>query len=71
MTDSHKYSGNNTNLFLSIGILFIAERPLSNNVYEYPDKTIKLIALNCLMISDKYEVLEHEQIAWIKKRRIR
>lgn len=36
-------------------------------IYKYPDKTIKLIALNCSMISDKYEVLEHEQIAWIKK----
>lgn len=34
-------------------------------IYEYPDKTIKLIALNCSMISDKYEVLEHEKIAWI------
>lgn len=35
-------------------------------VYEYPDKTIRLIALNCSMISDSYEVLEHEQIKWIK-----
>lgn len=34
-------------------------------IYEYPDKTIKLIALNCSMISDNYKVLEHEKIAWI------
>lgn len=36
-------------------------------IYKYPDKTIKLIALNCSMIIDKYEVLEHEQIVRIKK----
>ena len=34
-------------------------------VYEYPDKTIKLIALNCSMLGTSYEVLEHEQIKWI------
>ena len=34
-------------------------------IYEYPDKTIRLIALNCSMISDSYEVLEHEDIKWI------
>ena len=36
-------------------------------IYEYPDKTIKLIALNCSMISDSYEVLEHEDIKWISE----
>ena len=35
--------------------------------YVYPEKTINLIALNCKMMSDKYTVLEHEQIAWIKE----
>lgn len=34
-------------------------------VYEYTDKTIRLIALNCLMIGDSYEILEHEQVKWI------
>lgn len=34
-------------------------------VYVYPDKTIKLIALNCSMLGTSYEVLEHEQIKWI------
>ena len=34
-------------------------------VYEYQDKTIKLIALNCSMLGTSYEVLEHEQIKWI------
>lgn len=33
--------------------------------YNYPDKTIRLIALNCTMISKSYEVLEHEQIEWV------
>ena len=36
-------------------------------IYEYPDKTIRLIALNCSMISDSYEVLEHEDIKWISE----
>ena len=35
--------------------------------YEYPDKIINLIVLNCTMIGDSYDVLEHEQIAWITK----
>lgn len=34
-------------------------------VYEYPDKTIRLIALNCSMIGTTYDVLEHESINWI------
>lgn len=35
-------------------------------VYKYPDKIIRLIALNCSMIGDFYEVLEHEQVKWIE-----
>ena len=35
--------------------------------YEYPTRTINLIALNCTMVGDFYEVLEHEEIAWITK----
>jgi len=35
--------------------------------YEYPTRTINLIALNCTMVGDSYEVLEHEEIAWITK----
>lgn len=33
--------------------------------FEYPDQTIKLIALNCKMIGDHYVVLEHEQVVWV------
>ena len=36
-------------------------------VYEYPERTIKLIALNCIEIGDNYKVLEHERIEWISK----
>lgn len=36
-------------------------------IYEYPDKIIRLIVLKCSMIGNTYEVLEHEQIAWITK----
>lgn len=34
-------------------------------VFEYLEKTIKLIALYCTMVDDSYKVLEHEQIHWI------
>lgn len=34
-------------------------------IYEYPDKTIRLIALNCSTVNDYYEVLEHEEIKWV------
>lgn len=36
-------------------------------IYEYPDKKIRLIASNCSMTGNTYEVLEHEQISWITK----
>ncbi len=37
-------------------------------IFEYPDKTIRLIALNCKMVDEKYQVLEHEKIEWISIR---
>lgn len=36
-------------------------------IYTYPERQINLIALNCTMVSEGYEVLEHEQVAWITK----
>lgn len=33
--------------------------------YEYSDKTIKLIVLNCKMLNDHYQVLEHESVEWV------
>lgn len=43
----------------------ICESYFDEKIYEYPDKTIRLIALNCLMLSDNYEVIEHEQVKWV------
>lgn len=43
----------------------IYESYFDEKIYEYSDKTIKLIALNCLMVSDNYEVLEHENVLWV------
>lgn len=34
-------------------------------IYEYFDKTIRLIALNCSIISGSYKILEHESIKWV------
>lgn len=36
-------------------------------LYEYPDKVINLIALNCTMLDDHYDVLEHEKVEWINE----
>lgn len=43
----------------------IYESYFDEKIYEYSDKTIRLIALNCLMVSDNYEVLEHENVVWV------
>lgn len=45
----------------------ICEGYFDEKEYVYPEKTINLIALNCKMINDKYKVLEHEQVAWVKE----
>ena len=34
-------------------------------IYEYPDKTINLIVLNCQMNDNHYALLEHQDCAWI------
>lgn len=36
-------------------------------LYEYPDKTINLITLNCSMESESYTILEHERVKWISE----
>ena len=33
-------------------------------IYEYSDKTINLIALNCQMKDNHYTLLEHQDCAW-------
>lgn len=33
-------------------------------IYEYPNKTINLIALNCQMKNNHYTLLEHQDCAW-------
>lgn len=33
-------------------------------IYEYPDKTINLIVLNCQMNDNHYALLEHQDCAW-------
>lgn len=35
--------------------------------FEYTDKTINLIVLNCTMIGESYEVLEHEDVKWVSE----
>lgn len=35
------------------------------HVYEYPDKSINLIVLNCSMLGESYKALEHEDLRWV------
>ena len=50
-----------------LNMSIICDGYFDKKIYEYPDKIINLIALKCTMIGESYDVLEHEQIAWITK----
>lgn len=41
------------------------ESLFDEHAYEYPNKTINLIVLNCSMIGDSYRALEHEDLKWV------
>ena len=38
------------------------ESEFDSHIFEYPNKTINLIVLNCTMIGDSYKALEHEDL---------
>ena len=38
--------------------------------FQYPDKTINLIALNCKIVDGKIKLLEHEDAKWVKKAKL-
>lgn len=48
---------------LDMDIVF--ESYFDEKKYIYPEKEINLIALNCRIIGEKYNVLEHEKVEWI------
>jgi len=43
------------------------EKYLAEKVFEYPEKTINLIALECRKINGEIQLLEHEAYKWIDK----
>lgn len=43
------------------------EKYLAEKVFEYPEKTINLIALKCIIINGKITLNEHEDARWINK----
>ncbi len=43
------------------------EKYLAEKVFEYPEKTINLIALKCKIINGKITLNEHEDAKWINK----
>lgn len=48
---------------LDMDIVF--ESYFDEKKYIYPEKEINLIALNCRIVGEKYNVLEHEKVEWI------
>lgn len=48
---------------LDMNIVF--ESYFDEKKYIYPEKEINLIALNCRIVGEKYNVLEHEKVEWI------
>lgn len=43
------------------------KRYLSEKVFNYPEKDINLIALECKMLNGKIRLLEHEDYKWVLK----
>lgn len=43
---------------------------LSEKVFEYPEKTINLIALECKKINGEIRLLEHESYAWVDEKEL-
>ena len=54
---------------LNIDIKF--DSYLDEKVFEYPEKTINLIALNCTKINGEIKLMEHEAYAWVKDNELR
>ena len=43
---------------------------LAEKVFEYPEKTINLIALECKKINGEIRLLEHEAYAWVNEKEL-
>ena len=43
---------------------------LAEKVFEYPEKTINLIALECKKINGEIRLLEHESYAWVDEKEL-
>lgn len=43
---------------------------LAEKVFEYPEKTINLIALECKKINGEIRLLEHEAYAWVDEKEL-
>ena len=43
------------------------DRYLAEKVFEYPEKTINLIALECFIVNGKIKLMEHEDYKWVNK----
>lgn len=44
---------------------------LAEKVFEYPEKTINLIALECKKINGEIRLLEHEAYAWVDEKELK
>lgn len=43
---------------------------LAEKIFEYPEKTINLIALECKKINGEIRLLEHESYAWVDEKEL-
>lgn len=44
-----------------------ADSLFDEHTFEYPNRTINLIVMNCTMIGDTYRALEHEELKWVNE----
>ena len=40
---------------------------IGENIYDYPEKSVKLLFYKAKLLSEKIELLEHENYKWISK----
>lgn len=48
-----------------LGMLITVEKHIGENLYKYPNKSIKLIAYSCTFIEATYNLTDHDKYEWV------
>lgn len=48
-----------------LGMVVSVGNQFGENLYQYPDKTIKLIAYSCTFIKASYNLIDHDKYEWV------